>query len=92
LEEKKKMPAPKTIYFGIDKGTEWNDWVRVVNISERRAKILAIVRDSQGNTVWSGERDLNPYQTWIIPAEESGADKAGDMFASLSSLLRKPLS
>ena len=73
------MPAPKTIYFGIDKGTEWNDWVRVVNISNNRAKILAVVRDSRGNTVWSGERDLNPYQTWVIPAEQGGADRRGDM-------------
>ena len=73
------MPAPKTIYFGIDKGTEWNDWVRVVNISNKRAKILAVVRDSRGNAVWSGERGLNPYQTWIIPAEQSGADRRGDM-------------
>ncbi len=73
------MPATTTIWFGLDKGTKWNDWVKVINITNNRAKILAVVRDSQGRTVWSGERDLNPYQAWVIPAEQSGADRKGDM-------------
>jgi len=73
------MPAATTIWFGLDKGTKWHDWVRVVNISNKRAKILAVVRDSRGRTVWSGEKELNPYQPWVIPAERSGADRKGDM-------------
>ena len=73
------MPAATTIWFGLDKGKKWHDWVRVVNISNKMAKILAIVRDSQGRTVWSGEKNLNPYQPWVIPAEQSGADRGGDM-------------
>ncbi|MFQ6040631.1 MAG: hypothetical protein ACE5PV_07225 [Candidatus Poribacteria bacterium] len=73
------MAASTTIWFGLDKGTKWHDWVRIVNISNNRAKVLALVRDSQGRTVWSGERELNPYQPWVIPAEQSGADRRGDM-------------
>ncbi|MBC8468014.1 MAG: hypothetical protein H8D56_00970 [Planctomycetes bacterium] len=71
------MPAPKTIYFSQVAAGKWRDWVRVVNISNQRAKVTVVARNYRGDTVWSVEHNLNPYQAWSPPVE-GHADRAGD--------------
>ena len=72
------MPAPKTIYFSQIAGGNWNDWVRVVNISNQRAKVTAIARNYSAQAVWSAEHNLGPYQAWSPPAQGQ-ADRKGDV-------------
>jgi len=72
------MPAPTTIYFAqIAPGT-WNDWVRVVNISRERAKILALARNQHGATTWSDEKETAPFEAWHPPVQGK-ADARGEV-------------
>ena len=72
------MPAPTTIYFAQIAAGAWNDWVRVVNISRERAKILALSRNQHGATVWSDEKEVGPFEAWHPPVEKK-ADARGDV-------------
>ena len=42
----------------------WNDWVQIVNVSNERAKVTAVARNQKGETVWSEEAQLRPFQAW----------------------------
>ncbi|HIE30296.1 TPA: hypothetical protein EYP66_23805 [Candidatus Poribacteria bacterium] len=72
------MPAPKTIYFSQIAAGGWNDWVRIVNISNQQAKVLAIARNHAASTVWSAEHNLNPFEAWHPPVQGQ-ADRRGDV-------------
>lgn len=72
------MPAPKTLYFSQIAAGEWNDWVRIVNISHAQAKVLAIARNNAASTVWSAEQNLNPFEAWNPPVQGQ-ADRRGDV-------------
>lgn len=63
------MPAPTKIYFSQVASAEWKDWVQVVNVDNDVANIMAIARNEKGETVWSGERRLRPFQAWSIPID-----------------------
>jgi hypothetical protein len=63
------MPAPTKIYFAQVASAEWKDWVQVVNVENEVAEIMAIGRNEKGETIWSGERRLRPFQAWSIPIE-----------------------
>ncbi|MBC8468013.1 MAG: hypothetical protein H8D56_00965 [Planctomycetes bacterium] len=78
------MPAPKTIYFSQIAGGQWGDWVRVVNISNARAKVLALARNHAAQTVWSAEHNLNSFEAWNPPAQGQ-ADRKGDVSLEIRS-------
>jgi len=63
------MPAPTKIYFSQIASGQWQDWVQVINVSNEDANILAVARDEKGQTVWSGEKSLRPFQAWVVPVE-----------------------
>ncbi|MGB9597466.1 MAG: hypothetical protein ACPL7B_14385 [Candidatus Poribacteria bacterium] len=63
------MPAPTKIYFAQIASAEWKDWVQVINVDNDVANIMAIARNEKGETVWSGERRLRPFQAWSIPID-----------------------
>ena len=62
------MPAPTKIYFS-QIAVGWEDWVQIVNVSYETANILAMARDQNGQTVWSQETRLNPFQAWTTAAD-----------------------
>jgi hypothetical protein len=63
------MPAPTKIYFGQIASGQWLDWVQVVNVSNEESSTIAVARNEKGETVWSGEKTLKPFQAWVIPVE-----------------------
>jgi hypothetical protein len=63
------MPAPTKIYFSQIASGPWLDWVQAVNVSNDQAHLIAVARNEIGETVWSGEKDLKPFQAWVIPVE-----------------------
>jgi hypothetical protein len=63
------MPAPTKIYFSQVASSVWKDWVQVVNVDYEESKVLAVARNEKGETVWSGEKQLGPFQAWSIPVE-----------------------
>lgn len=63
------MPAPTKIYFGQVASGQWADWVQVVNVTNEPANMLAIARNANGMTVWSGDKKVGPFQAWTIPVE-----------------------
>lgn len=63
------MPAPTKIYFGQIASGPWADWVQVVNVSNDQSHVMAIARNENGETVWSGEKDLKPFQAWVVPVD-----------------------
>jgi hypothetical protein len=63
------MPAPTKIYFAQVASAEWKDWVQVINVDFETARIMAVARNEKGETVWSGERQLGPFQAWSIPID-----------------------
>jgi len=63
------MPAPTKIYFGQVASSVWEDWVQIVNVTDESAKLFAVVRDMNGKTIWSAEKDVGPFQAWSIPVE-----------------------
>ena len=64
------MPAPTKIYFSQVASTVWKDWVQVVNVDYEESTVLAVARNEKGETVWSGEKLLAPFQAWsIYPAQ-----------------------
>jgi hypothetical protein len=69
------MPAPTKIYFSQVASAEWKDWVQVVNVENEVAEIIAIARNEKGETVWSGERRLRPFQAWAIPVEPASVNQ-----------------
>jgi hypothetical protein len=62
------MPAPTKIYFS-QIAVGWEDWVQIVNVSPEPANVIAIARNIQGQTVWSQDAKLNPYQAWTASAD-----------------------
>jgi len=62
-------PLPMKIYFAQIAAGTWNDWVQVINHSDEQAKVTAVTRNDQGQTTWSTEKALEPYQGWIIPVD-----------------------
>lgn len=62
------MPAPTKIYFP-QIAVGWEDWVQVVNVSNEPSNILAVARNQQGQTVWSQEANLVPFQTFTTAAD-----------------------
>lgn len=62
------MPAPTKIYFP-QIAVGWEDWVQIVNVSYEPANVLATARDQNGQTVWSEEKRLNPFQAWTTAAD-----------------------
>jgi hypothetical protein len=63
------MPVPTKIYFGQIASGQWDDWVQVVNVSNDQSQVIAVARDINGNTVWSDEKTLKPFQAWVVPVE-----------------------
>jgi hypothetical protein len=63
------MPAPTKIYFAQVASSVWKDWVQVVNVENEVAEVMAVARNEKGETVWSGERRIRPFQAWSIPIE-----------------------
>jgi hypothetical protein len=63
------MPAPTKIYFAQIASGPWADWVQVVNVSNEQSHVMAIARNENGETVWSGEKSLRPFQAWVVPVE-----------------------
>jgi len=63
------MPAPTKIYYPQIASQDWIDWVQVINVSSENSNVLAVARDVNGQTVWSGEKALGPFQGWVIPVE-----------------------
>jgi len=63
------MPAPTKIYFGQIASQQWQDWVQVINVSNEDSQMMAIARNQKGETVWSGEKSLSPFQAWVVPVE-----------------------
>lgn len=78
------MPAPKTIYFSQIAGGNWRDWVRVVNVSNQRAKVTAVARNYSSQAVWSAEHNLGPHQAWSPPVQGQ-ADRKGDVSLEIRS-------
>jgi hypothetical protein len=62
------MPAPTKIYFP-QIAVGWEDWVQIVNVSQEPANVIAIARNLQGQTVWSQDARLNPFQAWTAAAD-----------------------
>ena len=62
------MPAPTEIYFS-QIAVGWEDWVQVVNVSEKDANVLATARNDKAQTVWSQNAKLRPYQAWTVSAD-----------------------
>ena len=62
------MPAPTKIYFP-QVAVGWEDWVQIVNVSQEPANVIAIARNLQGQTVWSQDARLNPFQAWTAAAD-----------------------
>jgi hypothetical protein len=69
------MPAPTKIYFGQIASGQWLDWVQVVNVSNEDSNTIAIARNEKGETVWSGEKTLKPFQAWVIPVEPASVQQ-----------------
>jgi len=63
------MPIAKTIYFTQISGNA-PDWIRVVNVGNKRAKVTVIAREPRGKTVWSDSKELGPFQTWTPPVDK----------------------
>ncbi|MBD3182421.1 hypothetical protein GF312_09020 [Candidatus Poribacteria bacterium] len=62
------MPAPTKIYFS-QIAVGWEDWVQVVNVSNETANVIAVARNANGQTVWSQDARLRPYQAWTVSAD-----------------------
>jgi len=62
-------PTPTKVYFGQIAPGAWGDWVQVINHSDERAKLTAIARTEQGQSVWTNEKELDPYQGWVVPVD-----------------------
>jgi hypothetical protein len=63
------MPAPTKIYFGQIASKQWQDWVQVINVSNEDSQMMAVARNEKGQTVWSGDKSLRPFQAWVIPID-----------------------
>lgn len=63
------MPAPTKIYFGQIASKQWQDWVQVINVSNEDSQMMAVARNEKGQTIWSGEKSLRPFQAWVVPVE-----------------------
>ena len=77
------MPAPTKIYFPQIASGQWIDWVQVVNVGNDQSQVMAIARNEKGETVWSGEKTLKPFQTWVVPVEP--ASKNQELSLTISS-------
>jgi len=62
------MPAPTKIYFP-QIAVGWEDWVQIVNVSNEPANIMAVARNQQGQTVWSQEVKVSPFQAFTTAAD-----------------------
>lgn len=62
------MPLAKTIYFTQVSG-DAPDWIRIVNVSNKRAKVSVIARTPRGKSIWSDSIQLAPFQTWTPPVD-----------------------
>jgi hypothetical protein len=58
------LDKPTTRLFFPELSEFWNDWVQIVNVSNEKAKVTAVARNQKGETVWSEEANLNPFQAW----------------------------
>jgi hypothetical protein len=56
------MPATTLYFTQLDPG--WHDWIQIVNVGNANARIVCIARDINGQTVWSAENTIAPYQAW----------------------------
>lgn len=64
------LDKPTTRLFFPELSEYWNDWVQIVNVSNERAKATAVARNQKGETVWSEEANLNPFQAWNPNVEQ----------------------
>jgi hypothetical protein len=69
------MPAPTKIYFGQIASQQWQDWVQVINVSNEDSQMMAVARDEKGQTVWSGEKSLRPFQAWVVPIDSASPNQ-----------------
>ncbi len=76
-------PTPNRIYFAQIAAGGWGDWVQVVNVANENSNVIATARDENGQTVWSAEKTLQPFQTWIVPVDPVAAQK--DLSLTVSS-------
>lgn len=76
-------PVPTKLYFAQIAAGQWRDWVKIVNVSGESARLISTARDESGNTVWSNEKSLNPYQDWVVPIDPIATQK--DLSLTVSS-------
>ncbi len=62
------MPAATTIYF-TQISENAPDWIIVINVGNKRSKVTAVARNPKGQTVWSNDKELNPFEAWIPPVD-----------------------
>ena len=67
------MPAPTKIYFA-QIAVGWEDWVQIVNVSNEQANVIAVARNKQGQTIWSQNTSLRPFQAWTTAADTVTVD------------------
>ncbi|MFC1715262.1 hypothetical protein ACFL6S_16455 [Candidatus Poribacteria bacterium] len=58
------LDKPTTKLYFPELSEVWSDWVRIVNVSNERAKATAVARNQKGETVWSEEANLRSFQAW----------------------------
>jgi hypothetical protein len=63
------MALANKIYFPQIAAGGWADWVQVVNINDQPASVQAIARTTLGQTVWSTNATLQPFQAWVVPVD-----------------------
>lgn len=77
------MPLTNVLYFAQVAAGVWADWVQVINVSGEDSKILAVARDRNARVLWYGEKDLRPFQGWVVPVEPASVTQ--DLSLVLSS-------
>lgn len=68
------LEKPTMRLFFPEMSENWQDWIQVVNVSNETAKINAIARNRQAQTVWSQETTLNPFVCWNPSVEQIKGD------------------
>lgn len=61
----------RTLYFP-EVGPVWQDWVAIVNLStSESANVKLIARqDNSGQTIWTKEKQVAPFERWSPPMDE----------------------
>ncbi|HGJ66286.1 TPA: hypothetical protein ENS27_13050 [bacterium] len=63
------MPLTNRLFYPQVAAGVWADWVQVVNVSGEISNVKAIARNRDGIVLWYADKELNPFQGWVIPVE-----------------------